>query len=249
MSNLSRPALALAIVLTLTPLVVGHVQAALPSTVEDWENGYDGWTTTGNYAAPTCAVGAPGCSLQMVPECCNQVVEVTKNFASPYPIVGPTSFSYLFRSTLTGGDTDTWVTLRFEALPAPLHNAQGGKLDGDITLSMTDGAGNANNAMGLITPFGEHRFFGSWTAANTWYVGRFLLDPATHSVTAELRTQAGALLATSKAITLPVSAIAITGMSIDGISYSAWSVGTWNFDTITTDPLDPTAIGATPTPP
>lgn len=186
----------------------GYLSAEARTTtarfVEDWENGWNGWTMTGRTEASVdCATGKPGCSLRFTPTPEDVRTYVTKPV--DLPMWGPTAFSFMYRSTDTVADTDTDVTLRLS----------GGA---SVRLHLSEGWRNPNNQVTLYAGTASDTFI-TWSA-NTWYRATLLFDPAGDRVKAEFRSDAGALLASSKWLAIPAAADALEGIELNAVQWT-----------------------------
>lgn len=121
-------------------------------------------TASGSGASTGCTVASSGsCSLRLVPACCSVPVTVSKPVSADAHLA---SVHFAFRSGLTGGNTDSNITVALNDGSVRIHPASG-----------------VNNGVLLESPgFGSIEF-AHWYTANTFIQGTFEFAALAHTVT------------------------------------------------------------------
>lgn len=206
--------LALLVVAPLVPVALGEDA----SFREDWEDGTLRWLPSGAGARQDCAMGRPGCSLELTQICCdfyarngfaNVVVPLSTTLTRDVDVRIPDEglrFSFSFHVVRGFDDGATALLLELDA-GNPIEIVPYSPWNHDLTFSDSTWAQRDRN-------------FAGWQQGR-WYEVVLHIDPVDDLAWVELRDDAGALVGLSSAATIATSAQSIRALTIRTYTWPA----------------------------
>ena len=189
-----------------------------PLLFEDtFDDGLAAWTLAGPLAATVeCGDPVRGCVVKLDPTCCGSHGKIY--FDSTYEDQD-IEMVLRFKARTTFGGADASIVLTFD-------NAAW------AVLEWTGAGTGGNNGMALGTSSSPTMsVFGSWSPAGSWFQAAIRVNLTADTVVGQLRSDSGAVLATSATKTIP-GASRVTIVEIASAQWSSTDVSYWHIDDV-----------------